>query len=316
MVPGRQLQPELERLTAEVLTIEIESRGTFEVEHLRLHLHVIDPERHGDRRRPRRARAAKDRPDGVLTIDRDTEGGVEGVGETESGLVVGVRERARIARPAAIGAQLRQRRLEVRRPEQRQPRDPIRRRDVLLHQHRRQRQHVRDVVEAVPRIVLRKVVRRFRVYAEKVANRVVVLGAVQAPRRDASRIRRRFTIDAIELVLDPRGNRLPLVVVRLVLLERRHLGALQLADDLLPSLPVLDERVGGREGLEVQVLLVLLVAVAAVAVLGEKRFEDRLETGFGGLRDTAGGRGRCRCGGDRGGKVRNRTVRRLRVAGP
>ena len=45
MVPGGQLQPELERLPAEVLTIEIESRGTFEVEHLRLHLRVIDPER-------------------------------------------------------------------------------------------------------------------------------------------------------------------------------------------------------------------------------------------------------------------------------
>lgn len=43
VVPGRQLQPELEGLPSEVLTIEIESRGTFEVEHLRLHLHVIDP---------------------------------------------------------------------------------------------------------------------------------------------------------------------------------------------------------------------------------------------------------------------------------
>ena len=290
VVPGRQLQPELEGLPSEVLTIEIESRGTFEVEHLRLHLHVIDPERHGDRSRSRRPRAAKDRPNGVLTLDRDAEGGVEGVGKTESGLVVGVRERARIARPAAIGAQLRQRRLEVRRPEERQPRDPIRRRDVLLHQHRRQRQHVRDVVEAVPGIVLRKVVRRFGVDAEKVANRVVVFRAVQAPCSDAPWIRRRFTIDAIELMLDPGGDRLPLVFVGLVLLERRHLGALQLADDLVPSLAVLDERIGGREGLEVQILLVLLVAVAAVAVLGEKRFEDCLETGFGWFRDAAGGR--------------------------
>ena len=118
------------------------------------------------------------------------------------------------------------------------------------------------------------------------------------------RARRRISGRAILITV---GVLFLLVVVRLVLLERRHRGALQLADDLLPSLSVLDERVGGREGLEVQVLLVLLGAVAAVAVLGEKRFEDRLETGFGGLRDSAGGRGRCRCGGDRGGKVRNRT---------
>ena len=76
----------------------------------------------------------------------------------------------------------------IRLAEHRRTRDDARRVDVFLHQHRRQRQHVADVVEAVPRVVYRELVGGPQRHAEQIANRVVVFGAVEAPRRHASRI--------------------------------------------------------------------------------------------------------------------------------
>ena len=48
------------------------------------------------------------------------------------------------------------------RSEERELHHLFRRRKILLHQHRRKRKHVADVVEAVAGIVLRKVLRRVR----------------------------------------------------------------------------------------------------------------------------------------------------------
>src|SRR4030095_2413110 len=67
-------------------------------------------------------------------------------------------------------------------------------RQVLLHKHWRQRQHITYVTEPVARVVLRKVIRRMHVNAQQLAHGVVVLSSVQAAHRhvvsDASRSRR------------------------------------------------------------------------------------------------------------------------------
>ena len=127
-------------------------------------------------------------------------------------------------------------------PKSATPRDAIRRRHVLLHQHRRQRQHVGDVVEPVPGIVLREVVCRPDVDAEQFLDRVVVLGAVEAARGDPARIGRRSRVDALQLARQPRRDGLALLLGRLLLFERRHLAAAQLADDLVPLVAMFDER--------------------------------------------------------------------------
>ena len=81
----------------------------------------------------------------------------------------------------------------------REARDLRRRRQVLLEQRRRHAQHVRDVVEAVAFVVGRQELGRVDLEAEQVADRVAVLGAVQADGStsgrdsDASRSRRRAT---------------------------------------------------------------------------------------------------------------------------
>ncbi len=76
----------------------------------------------------------------------------------------------------------------IRLAEHRRARHGASRVHVFLHQHRRHGQHVADVVEAVARVVHRKFVGRPERDAKEVANRVVVLCAVQPPGRDASRI--------------------------------------------------------------------------------------------------------------------------------
>ena len=187
--------------------------------------------------------------------------------------------RARLVDLAALRAQTNQRRLHRRRTEERDPRDTVRGRQVFLHQDRRERQHVGDVVEAVTGIVLREVVCGSDVHAQQFFDRVVVLGAVQAARGHPAGIRRRRRVNPTQLARQPRGHGLTLLFGRLLLLERRHLAAPELADDLVPLITMFDERRGRLERLEVEVVLLLLLAVAGEAVLREKGFDDGIEAG-------------------------------------
>ena len=152
---------------------------------------------------------------------------------------------------------------------------------VLLHQDGRERQHVGDVIEPVPGIVLREVVGRPDVDAEQFLDRVVVLGAVEAARGHPARIGRRSGVDALQLAREPRRDGLALLLGRLFLFERGHLAAAQLADDLVPLVAMFDERRARSERLEVEVVLLFLVPVAGEAVLGEERFDDGIEAGPG-----------------------------------
>ena len=125
----------------------------------------------------------------------------------------------------------------------------------LLHQHRRQRQHVRNIVEPVPGIVLGKIVGRMDVDAQKIADGVVVLAAVQPSRGHAAGIGRRDAVDARELALEPRRDGLARRFLGLVLFERRYVAALQHADHVFPVIALFDQRAGGVEGLEVEAVL-------------------------------------------------------------
>ena len=207
----------------------------------------------------------------VLAFDRHAVNGVERVRQAQAGDVVIERERPRVAAAPAFGPQARQGRLQRRRAEQRHARDVVRGRQVLLHQHRRQRQHVGDVVEPVAGVVLREVVGGTHLDAEQIANRVVVFVAVETAGGHTTRIRRRHAVDAGELTLEPGGNRLALRFLGLLFLERRHLAAPQHADDVFPMIALADQRLRRLERLEVQAVLgFALVAVAAEAVFGEK----------------------------------------------
>ena len=73
---------------------------------------------------------------------------------------------------------------------------------VLLHQHGRHGQDVTDVVEPVARIVGRKVLVGAKLDGEEIADRVRVLGPVQTPRGDPSRIGLHRRVGAGELGLE------------------------------------------------------------------------------------------------------------------
>ena len=277
VLAGRQRNAELGGLSAEVLAIEIEAPVLLLVVDDGANQAVVDPQGQRNGIRMRRPHAAEEDLDHVLAFDRHAVNRVERVRQAQAGDVVVERERARVAAAPAFGPQPRQGRLQRRRAEQRHARDVVRGRQVLLHQHRRQRQHVGDVVEPVAGIVLREVVGGTHLDAEQIANRVVVFVAVETAGGHPARIRRRHAVDAGELTLEPGGNRLALRFLGLLFFERRHLAAPQHADDVFPMIALADQRLRRLERLEVQAVLgFALVAVAAEAVLGEKWPNRRL----------------------------------------
>ncbi len=206
---------------------------------------------------------------------------VEGVRHAEARDVVGRGHRHRFDDLAALGAQAGQRWRHVGRAKERSPGNAIRRRHVLFHQHRRQRQHVSNVVEPVAGVVLREVVCRTRVDAQQLLDRVVVLVAIEPARGDAARIRRCRRVDVLELFREPADDRRPRFFAGLLLFERRHLAAAQPADHFFPFVALGDERGEGLERLEVERVLLLLVAMAREAVLCEERPDERVEAGAG-----------------------------------
>ena len=74
--------------------------------------------------------------------------------------------------------------------------------EVALLQRRRHAEHVRHVVEAERRVVWRQQQRRINVQVQQIANRVCVLGAVQAMQHRPAGIRRARS-HAIELAFEP-----------------------------------------------------------------------------------------------------------------
>ena len=120
------------------------------------------------------------------------------------------------------------------RPPHREPADLLRRADVSVEQSRRE---IADghVVEAEARGVARQQSRGIDLQREQVADRVVVLGAVQpAEGLRAARIGR-LGSDAVEFRLEGRECLDIGAVVRAAPARRRHLPRAQLAGHLLPG---------------------------------------------------------------------------------
>ncbi len=141
--------------------------------------------------------------------------------------------------------------------------------EVLLHQERRQREDVADVVEAVADVVRGEVVGRPEVDPDEVADRVVVLLAIEPTERDPAgildRLAARLRDQAFEVLDEP--GRFRLRGLRLVV--RGHLPLSDGLKDLLPGLEILQGGGLGAEGGEVQAALGLLGAVAAHAIPGQ-----------------------------------------------
>jgi hypothetical protein len=232
-----------------------------------------DAERHG----AQRTVAAEEHPEHVLPVHGKPVRGVQGVGQAQAARVV---RRGHLADGAYLPcrhAQPDERRRRRLRPEDGRPRHALGRGHVPLHQHRRQREHVGDRVEAVARVVLREVVGRTQVHAEQVADGVVVLGAVQPADGDPSRVERRACIDAQQFGANPADHALDVGRVRTLFVLGRHLARPQLLHHQLERVGMRGNGVGRRKLLQVHVALLATVVVAVVAGVREKGLDDRLE---------------------------------------
>ena len=155
--------------------------------------------------------------------------------------------------------------------------DLLRRREILLHQHRRNGQHVADIIEAIARIVRRKIIRRLERHADQIADRVIIFRAVQPPERHASGIRI-IAVTRKDLRLDPFGNQLHLFDLGLLLFFRRHGVAADVFQHLLPRLRIVHGVRLRLVDIQHEVSLLFAVAMTTVAILVEQR-DDLLLVG-------------------------------------
>jgi hypothetical protein len=121
----------------------------------------------------------------------------------------------------------------------------------LLHEDGRERKNVADGVEAISGIVLREVFGGVYVDGQKVANGVVVFGAIEAARGDAARLGFEGFIGAVEFGLNPGGDGFEIVGIGPGKTFGGHFTGLETAKDGLPFLAVLRDRLGGCIGLEI-----------------------------------------------------------------
>jgi hypothetical protein len=117
------------------------------------------------------------------------------------------------------------------------PRDLSRNREIPLEVRRRNRQHIRKVVEAaVCRFISRQLRRDVHVEREEIADRIGVLDAVEAMHSaDATGIRMREP-RRIDGALERRGGRVVGGNVRSRQSRWRHRARAQLRDDALPEI--------------------------------------------------------------------------------
>jgi hypothetical protein len=113
--------------------------------------------------------------------------------------------------------------------------------DVILQQARTEIQRVADIVETVGGGVRRKVVRRTNVDTEKVADGVVVFGAIEPVGGDAPWFRLDRAILPRELRLQPMRDCSDSFGRRPRQTWGRHLPELEFFDDLFPDLAIVSE---------------------------------------------------------------------------
>ena len=158
--------------------------------------------------------------------------------------------------------------------------DGPRRSQIFLQQHRWQRQHVADVIEAVAGIIGRKFLLRVEVHAHEVADRVPILDTIEPPHGHAAGVEiRRVRLEHRRL--DPLLKLLLLLRAGLRLLRRRHDAGANILQRLQPEVMVLQHRGVGLEFVEGNSALVRAVRVAIEAELLQQRTNLAAELGRG-----------------------------------
>jgi len=208
----------------------------------------------------------------ILAVARGLESGGEGRGVEDAHLVLGAATRQHVITVDVEHIEL------GLRGGHRAFGDELTRGDETLEVDRREGQHVADVVEAVARVVGGEVHREVAVDVAEVADRVIILGAVEPADRHLARVDLGLGDGLLEQAADLSLEGLDLGLGRAGLaLRRRHLAGDHLGDHLTPQPLVAVETRGVLEKLQVEVGLRLVVPVAIVAVFLKKRLDAPAE---------------------------------------
>ena len=157
-------------------------------------------------------------------------------------------------------------------------------REVLLHQGGRNRQHIADIVEAVARIVGRKLFGSAEIHAQQVADSIRVLRAVETMGGNPAGIDPGILVGRVELVLDELEEGVHLLGGRSGNALGRHFPGLQLGQDRLPALALAEYRRRVHKKGKVQAAggeLGVVAATARVAQDGQNVFFKRSGGGSG-----------------------------------
>src|SRR5262249_51480722 len=135
----------------------------------------------------------------------------------------------------------------------------------------RQREHVADVVEAIAHVVGGKILGGLELNTHQVANRVVVLGAIEPADGDPAWIALEAAIDGEERAIEPGHNLLALGLRWLGPAARRHVAGAYALDDGFPGLAILQNRRLILVLVERELRFGLVAAVTGNAILGQQR---------------------------------------------
>jgi hypothetical protein len=271
VLAGGHTNPHVDEFAPEILLVGEERGAQIGIDSAGLHLSAVDPQGKLDGGRGSGARTASYHAEGVLALGRKAIQRVHGVREAQARRVVrGGRLFDRLHGPGAW-LPAHQRRLHGRHAENRRARHALGGHEVSLHQYGRQREHVGDVVEPVPGVVLGEIIGRREVYAEQIADRVVVLGPIEAANRDTARVCWGRQIGAYDLRVHPRGDQPHFSGGRARLVFRRHLASPDLEQHVLPRVRVREYGGGVLVAFQVEIALLPSIVVALVAVPEQER---------------------------------------------
>ena len=159
----------------------------------------------------------------------------------------------------------------VSRPD-RKPADLLRRRDITVEQCRGKITY-RHVVKTIARFVTWQQRRGVDVQCEKVANRVLVFGSIEPPKRSRSAGVRMIGGSFVQRSLQRRQD---LFVTALrwpaFLFGRRHLPRAKLIDHLFPLFPVLADVIREKDRFEIEIPLLRIVVMTIEAKLFKNGF--------------------------------------------
>ena len=158
-----------------------------------------------------------------------------------------------------------------------------RRPEVFFQEHWRQREHVPNVIKAVPGVVGREFHLGMKINSHQIPDGVAVFDPVQPSNRDAAGIGI-FWVNAKRVVFDPILQTLLLFRGRTGLFFWRHDACAGVLQDVPPELVVFEESALRLELVESHSSLARSIAMTIVAIV----IEDRLDFPVKGIKDRTG----------------------------